>query len=866
MSRIAEPFRPAAVGIVLIATAVIAAAPASALAERLATGTVTITDSAADGAPPAEGVLVTDGHSFVRTDAQGRYELSLDDEARWVLVINPPGSVPERALYQRLPEEEGEVDEAVLEAPVEADFELQRLEHPADTAFTFVHMSDSHIASPYRGERTRVDFTEAFNRMVPQPNFIMESGDLSIRTVEQLEIRARANETLQMPYLPSIGNHDRPREGSFRGATFERLFRPVYHAFTFHDHLFIALPWAEMTPESYEWTRRLLDEVGDDFRVMVYLHHLDGIARGNGRYEQFMSLLREHDIGAIFMGHYHVAQMADYDGIPVYLAGATVASSRDVTRPSFNVVTVEPDGRLRVEQRLADRTRARSLVTPAADGAFYRDTEQDLIVSAYDTSVGVTQVRASIWESGIEGQQLARLELEQENPYLWRAAVTPDDSWTDDVYLIVEIEDAAGQRWEPIHVLRPVAAGERWPEPMLEEAGTDAPTAGDAGAEPPVELAWARSVSGRFGFASPVVRDGVIYLAVEHITEVERENATLVALDAHTGDVQWEHLARGRSVRATPLVHEDVVLAQGDDGTVIGVDRYDGQLRWEDTGMISLGRAAQIFFRSAPLLVGEAYVVVGGGHLYSRLRIEDGAEVWRPEGMTASRLGAPPSPTVSGDTLLVVRGGTLEARDVETGEPRWDKSMRGVGSTPVIIDDTIYAVVQLGGDNGSAWAHGRWDTQAVAIDLEDGELQWTTPLEFRGRNYCAPVVIDGTMLVVDDEDVVGLDIDSGEIQWRASFAEAVSDYERLVAREFTSAAMYEDARRGIVLGEARLVDGRLYFVTRTGTLIAFDVAERELAWSYDLHTYVQSTPAIVGNTIYVAGRNGVLYALVERDR
>lgn len=803
---------------------------------------------------PVEGAVVSDGYNLARTDHAGRYRLSLAEKARWIMVVNPSGYKPDSRLYARIPGNRCDLRNL--------DFCLEPLGHSPRDPFFFVHLSDAHIASPYRGERLKIELAEAINKMPERPLFVLDSGDLSINSEEQLEIASAVIKRIKIPYISAIGNHDEAR-----GEAFERLIQPPYFAFTCGKYLIITLPWNKFALEALAWTRKILQEFGEEFHVMVCTHHLIGL---DGLLGEFGELFRKYRVKAIFSGHYHTNQVTDYEGIPVYVVRGAVARNNDYGRPVFNLVKAGAGGKIEVSQRQTGQDKKYFLVMPDRNGAFNRGTRQEILVSALDSSAGIRGVRAVVHDAGVEGRLLAEISLEPLNACLWRGFVFPDETWTDKVYVHIEIEDETGERWPPLHVLRQVAGGRRRPRPGP-AAQNSVSLKRPAKKNSEVTLAWVYGVKGSFEFGMPVLCEGVIYAGVQNISGASRLNPVLVAVDAGSGKLIWEHRARGFSVRSAPLMRDGLVVAQADDGQVFAVRREDGGLVWKNRDMVPGVPSTQIFFSSSPVALGEKDVLAGAGFIYSRIRLEDGKARWRTPGCTGTRGVAPASPSVIQDRIVIVQGDSetkafLNVLDAETGESLWKHQIWGCDSTPAVNNGIIYAVLRIRGNvdsKKSLWSEERWAAWAAAIELDSGKFLWKMPLLHRGENACSPLVMDGAMIAVDYDELAGMDASTGEVLWRVSFAEAISEQEYLMSREMVSAARYDNALHPLMVADPEIKDGCIYLVSRAGTVIAVDLVNRELMWTYPLDTTVLSKPVATGNMVYVAGSNGGLYALAE---
>lgn len=93
-------------------------------------------------------------------------------------------------------------------------------------------------------------------------------------------------------------------------------------------------------------------------------------------------------------------------------------------------------------------------------------------------------------------------------------------------------------------------------------------------------LAWARAMPDGLSYAIPLVYDGVMY--------VNTPAASVIALDATTGDRIWEYRrdyenpAMARQDRSKTLsIYKDMVYYTAPDSTVVAIDARTGELRWE---------------------------------------------------------------------------------------------------------------------------------------------------------------------------------------------------------------------------------------------------------------------------------------------
>jgi outer membrane protein assembly factor BamB len=213
--------------------------------------------------------------------------------------------------------------------------------------------------------------------------------------------------------------------------------------------------------------------------------------------------------------------------------------------------------------------------------------------------------------------------------------------------------------------------------------------------------------------SSPTVVDKTVYFG--------SGDGNLYALDATTGDLKWE-FKTGDVVHASPAFADGVVYVGSWDSYFYAVDAATGKERWRFQGGTDDVIHNQVGFQSSPSVVnGTVYTGCRDSNVYA-LDAATGKEKWRFNN-EMSWVNATPavadgkiffvtsdscmyhaidaetgksvhkqkgdaymfaSPSIAGDVVMVgVLNGTLEARDIKTGELLWnyqvEKSKRDIG-------------------------------------------------------------------------------------------------------------------------------------------------------------------------------------------
>ncbi len=787
---------------------------------------------------PVESAWVTDGHSFACTNADGEFAITTHAAARWISLINPPGFAPRDDLFRMLPD-----DRQTME-PV--DFSLRRLANQPCQSFSFIHCSDRHVANPYRAKRMEVEIACAIRRMPDPPAFVLDTGDMGINNTEQLKLAAELKQSVGIPYMSVIGNHDRP----FRN-TYESLYHPTYHAFTCGNYLFIALPWGEEAVVALEWARQVLEIYAATCHVIVGVHHLEGLKHCESAYYE---LFKQYNVRGIFCGHYHTNHVRAVQGIPVYLTRGAVARNSDCGLPVFNVVTAQAEGALEIEQRQTNGYRHAEVVCPGNRREFVTGTRQDVVVRAYDTAVKVARITGWIYGIEPDGPLLETFRFEQDTPYLWSAPVQPQSNWPREVYLMVASEGQDGACWP---ILQEKCAVQL--DPCSSAAKTSSNPVPPKQSSTRGRIEWVARLNAHFSHGAVTVEDDQLFLGCSHYASTRHTHPVLVALSGSTGQQRWVYHEPACSVGTTPLVTADRVVFLAADGRVVCLDKESGQRIWENDVLVAGGLGTQVYLRSSPMRLDDDGVLVGMGHHFARLSLRDGSAVWYPHAVDSRRGPPSPSPVVHEGNAYLADAKLLRCINPATGEARWEFACQGVNARPVLNVHSLFAVLRPGHDH-SAWDTSRWENHAVCLDAETGTVRWDRKLKHRGLFMSAPLFHEGAMVVMDYDDVVALHHRTGEVLWRESLSGVFSADDYLVTAEAESAARYLDTREPVVYGDPCLVNGRAYWASRLGTVVCFCLRSRCRIWDYALNTVVLAGPRWANDRLYVAGQDGGVYA------
>jgi eukaryotic-like serine/threonine-protein kinase len=290
----------------------------------------------------------------------------------------------------------------------------------------------------------------------------------------------------------------------------------------------------------------------------------------------------------------------------------------------------------------------------------------------------------------------------------------------------------------------------------------------------------------------------------------------------------WRFATQG-PIRAAPTVADGVVYVTSLDAFVYAVDAATGVWRWAVPTPSGLDTSPA---------VAAGVVYVGGGRFLYALDAPTGSERWRFFLGEGDPVGS--SPAVGRQAVFVGAGDRRLVAVGLDGQERWayrtDGSPRlagialtsgGTASSPAVVGDTVLFV-------GA-------DMAVHAVHATSGRRRWKADVQVGGRSSVA--VLGGTVLAVGVRgDVVALDAETGERRWQVG-----------VATSFDHAVPAAAGDTVYVAGRSNADDPAFPLAT-TGDLYALDVATGERRWHVATTSWVEASPAVDGDTVYLATR------------
>lgn len=275
--------------------------------------------------------------------------------------------------------------------------------------------------------------------------------------------------------------------------------------------------------------------------------------------------------------------------------------------------------------------------------------------------------------------------------------------------------------------------------------------------------------------------------------------------------------------KSSPVIHKDSIMFGSDTGYFVCLDKNTGAVRWHYDSKIN--------------------------HLKAILS----------------------SPTVSqGVVYYGAYNGVLYAIQVDSGQELWKRRYcNWIGSSPLVVGDTIYVGLEFNGHPGGALA---------AIDKETTEVRWSFPLENHlhgspvySKKYDAIVIGTNDQMVYSLDAVTGEEISSvktaGDVKYHAALRDDVAVFGctekyiyfwnyvtgQMLHREETGGSVYT---RPLIVGDyayvgsgdniMRIIEMNDYYVDKITT-----------------GGPVFSSPALIDGSVFFGSCDGWLYEIVH---
>ncbi len=291
---------------------------------------------------------------------------------------------------------------------------------------------------------------------------------------------------------------------------------------------------------------------------------------------------------------------------------------------------------------------------------------------------------------------------------------------------------------------------------------------------------------------------------VDGVIYVGSNDGHLYALDQEAGAKKWAFTTQGR-IPSSPAVDSGLVYFASYDGNFYAVETATGKLRWK--------------------------FAIAGEHRFTATHLH--GSIPAAEAMPDPFDVYLSSPVVSGGAVYFGSGdGNIYALDAATGALKW-KFHTGdvVHASPAIADGKLYI--------------GSWDSSFYALDAATGNELW------RFKTGEDP----------DIHNQVGIQSSATVANGIVYFGCRDSNFYALDAA--TGAKRWTFNNKGSWVIVSPVVHaGRVYFATSdTALLYTLDAQTGTPVDSLKFHWPIFASPSIAGDTLYLAGQDGILVAI-----
>jgi len=294
----------------------------------------------------------------------------------------------------------------------------------------------------------------------------------------------------------------------------------------------------------------------------------------------------------------------------------------------------------------------------------------------------------------------------------------------------------------------------------------------------------------------------------------ERATGTVAEAVPDQIEVLWKKTIPESAFEATPVIAKGMIYLGDIDGTFYAYRLADGELEWKKS-FPDCGFLAGATFANDRLFVGDYNGVVRA------LDASSGELLWKTE-LLRAEVYAPPN-VVEGHVLVTSESGELASFDSATGKHLWTYEIEApLRCWPTVVEGNVL----LAGCDG----------RLHVVDVTTGKE--TAGIDIDGPTGSTPAIMAGNALFGTEQgSFYSIQQEPLEIKWRYFDPQHAQGIR-------TAAAVTEQA---IVYG------------TQGRRVVAIQPEAGEIIWDFTTRSDVESSPVIVGDSVFVATKRGVLH-------
>jgi eukaryotic-like serine/threonine-protein kinase len=302
--------------------------------------------------------------------------------------------------------------------------------------------------------------------------------------------------------------------------------------------------------------------------------------------------------------------------------------------------------------------------------------------------------------------------------------------------------------------------------------------------------------------ATPLLHNDMLYIGAY--------DENLYALDPTKGTLRWKFATEG-GICSTPVGHEDSIIFGSEDTNIYSLDVVEHAVRWL---FQTKGRV-----RSSARIAGDScYIGSDDGHLYS-IDMRTGRENWRFRTWKPLR-----STPCYYDQMVYVgsEDNAIYAVEAVSGVMKWKyQTLREITSSPVVHDKCVYI--------------GSMDGNLYCFDADLGWQIW----KFKTGHYIlgGPRVQHGLVYVGSTDQIMyAVDVKSGKAVWKFQAGGQISS-------------------TPIIHGDL------LFFTCIDQNLYCLNARTGKMAWRYRCDGMIPGSPVVHDRSVYFGATDGSLYAV-----
>lgn len=633
-------------------------------------------------------VLVSDGLNVVKTNNDGTFNLPGHKRARFISVTTPSGFKPVNTHYFK------------IDTDVESyDFARQRWDKVSkDGNHSFIQITDTEIrdTNPIHSIWMNNIRDYAHNEDV---GFIVHTGDICYEGGLKAHIKLMNSQNMGLPVYYGVGNHDLVK-GTYGEELFESLYGPVWYSFDYGNVHYIMTPMhggdylpSYKVEDLYNWLKNDLSHLDNGQPIVIFNHNVwtssdEFIVEKNDHEKLYLN--RDFNLKAWIYGHWHNHFIKKLGGVKTISTSAPDKGGIDYSTSAFRLFEVDDKGDINTQLRYTYIDNNIEIAS-IGSGVSAKDEKGNILVNVntYLTQSPTERVSFRVYTADQVIKSSANLR--QNTDWNWSTAFTlPKSMNNQEVFVEATAYFANGQSIKAIEsftnqskVLTP-SLGNEWTNLVGNSSHT---LALEESLKNPLQLAWINNVGANIYFTSPVVKEGVVYVAT--LDEELRGEGGIYALDAKSGKLVWTFNTRN-SVKNTIAIDGEYIFAQDAEGYLYAVHTKTGKLVWEAK------LDAPVFPAVIEGLATHKGIVYAGiGKSLTAFDAKTGDIIWKNEAWAVNQ-GTTSTISVNNDYLIMgTQWGALHGHNAKNGKHLWSLRKDGIsdrGSSPALYGNIAYFI------------------------------------------------------------------------------------------------------------------------------------------------------------------------------